>query len=70
MGMAINKNSGIKMSSTDFRRNIESIKGTFAIESMNISYETIDNLRRISNGESTCSEIIEEIKEKYILEAY
>ncbi len=66
MGMAINKNNGIKMSSTDFRRNIESIKGTFAIEGMSISSETIDNLRRISNEENACSEIIEEIKEKYI----
>ena len=54
------------MLSSDHQSNLKNIKGTFAVEGMNISGESISNLERLANGESSCSEIIEELKRKYM----
>ena len=54
------------MSSKDFKSNLKNLKGTFAVEGMNISDESIFNLERLANGESSCTEIIMELKQKYM----
>ena len=39
------------MASTDFESNLKNLKGTFAVESMEISEESIKSLKRIDGGE-------------------
>lgn len=65
-GKYVNWRSNMNMSSSDYQSNIKNLKGTFAVEGMNISDESISNLKRLANGEASCSEIIEELKQKYI----
>lgn len=61
----VNWRNKTKMSSKDFKSNLKNIEGTFAVEGMTISDETKSNLKRLADGKSTCSEIIDEIKRKY-----
>lgn len=56
------------MSSVDYKSSVKSIKGTFAVEGMSVSRESIANLKRLANGESSCYELIEELKRKYMQE--
>lgn len=55
-----------KMSSAQYQKNIKNLKGTFAIEGMNLSKESIANLQRIANGDVSYLEIVEKIKQKYL----
>lgn len=41
---------GTDMASKDFESNLKNLKGTFAIESMTVSEESIKNLKRIDSG--------------------
>ena len=65
-GKYVNWRSNTKMASSDYQSNLKNLQGTFAVEGMNISGESISNLKRLASGESTCSEIIEELKQKYM----
>lgn len=49
----------------NYNNNIKNLKATFAVEGMSISAETAANLKRLSSGKATCSELVEEIKDKY-----
>lgn len=55
-----------KISSAQYQKNIKNLKGTFAIEGMNLSKESIANLQRIANGDVSYLEIVEKIKQKYL----
>ena len=64
-GNYVNWRSKRDMSSKDFKSNLKNLQGTFAVEGMNISDESISNLKRLAEGESSCDEIISELKQKY-----
>ena len=53
------------MASKDFQSNLKNLRGTFAVEDMRISNETLNNLRRLASGKVTCAELVDEIKKKY-----
>ena len=57
------------MTSNDFESNLRNLKGTFAVESMNISEESIENLKRIDSGKVSYTDVIEELKLKYMQRA-
>jgi len=57
------------MSNRNYESNIKNIKGTFAVEGMRVSENTIANLKRLSDGKISCDMLVEEIKEKYIQRA-
>lgn len=48
-----------------FESNIKNIKGTFAIEGMSLSDETIKNLEKIADKRLDGYDIIEDLKKKY-----
>ena len=54
------------MASNDFESNLKNLKGTFAVESMTVSEESIENLKRIDSGKVSYTDVIEELKLKYI----
>ena len=54
------------MASNDFESNLKNLKGTFAVENMNISEESIKNLKRIDSGKVSYTDVIEELKLKYM----
>ena len=51
-----------KMTVTD----LKNLKGTFDVESMTVSEESIKNLKRIDSGEVSYTDVIEELKLKYM----
>lgn len=53
------------MASKNFENNLKNLKGTFSVESMNISEESIKNLKKIDSGKASYTDIIEELKLKY-----
>lgn len=55
-----------KMSSKDYQNNLKNLKGTFAVEDMNLSKEIIDNIEKIADDEMEYSEIVETMKRKYM----
>ena len=57
------------MSSKDFESNLKNLKGTFAVESMKVSEEGIKNLKRIDSGKVSYTDVIEELKLKYMQRA-
>lgn len=65
-GEYVNWRSNTNMASHDYNSNLKNLKGTFAVEEMYISDESISNLERLAGGESSCSEIVEELKRKYM----
>ena len=54
------------MASKDFEGNLKNLKGTFAVENMNVSEEGIKNLKRIDSGKVSYTDVIEELKLKYM----
>ena len=54
------------MASNDFESNLKNLKGTFAVESMTVSEESIKNLKRIDSGKVSYTDVIEELKLKYM----
>lgn len=54
------------MSSNNFENNLKNLKGTFAVEGMTVSEDGIKNLKRIDSGKVSYTEVIEEIKHKYM----
>ena len=57
------------MASKDFENNLKNLKGTFAVESMKVSEEGIKNLKRIDSGKVSYTDVIEELKLKYMQRA-
>ena len=55
----------VDMASKDFESNLKNLKGTFAVESMTVSEESIENLKRIDSGKVRYIDVIEELKLKY-----
>ena len=53
------------MSSKDFESNLKNLKGTFAVEGMAVSEESIENLKKIDSGKASYTDVIEELKRKY-----
>ena len=45
---------------------LKNLKGTFAVESMTVSEESIKNLKRIDSGKVSYIDVIEELKLKYM----
>lgn len=54
------------MTSKDFESNLKNLKGTFAVESMTVSEESIQNLKRIDSGKVSYTDVIKELKLKYM----
>lgn len=50
----------------DYERDFKNLKGTVAVEGIEISESAIENLRRLASGEATCFELVEELKKKYM----
>jgi len=57
------------MSAKNFERNLKNLKGTFAVEGMAISEESIKTLKRIDGGIVSYADAIEELKHKYMQRA-
>jgi hypothetical protein len=55
-----------ELSSDDYESNLKSIRGTLAVEGIEISRESINNINRLVSGQTSCSDIVEELKEKYM----
>ena len=53
------------MASKDFEGNLKNLKGTFAVENMNVNEDGIKNLKRIDDGKVSYTDVIEELKFKY-----
>ncbi len=54
------------MKSGDFEKNLKNLQGTFAVENMKISKTGIKNLKRIESGAVSYTDVIEELKQKYM----
>lgn len=65
-GKYVNWRNSTNITSSDFNENLKNLEGTFAVENLEISGETRSELQRLSTGEVTCAEIINELKQKYM----
>ncbi len=54
------------MESNNFESNLKNLKGTFAVEGMKVSKSGIENLKRIDSGKISYTQMIEELKRKYM----
>ncbi len=54
------------MESNNFESNLKNLKGTFAVEGMKVSESGIKNLKRIDSGKISYTQMIEELKRKYM----
>lgn len=52
------------MIESEYQKILSNLKGTLAIEDMELSEETLRNLRRIANGKDYRT-VLQEIKDKY-----
>lgn len=57
------------MSSKDFENNLKNLKGTFAVEGMTVSEESIKNLEKIDSGKVSYTDMVEELRNKYMQRA-
>lgn len=55
-----------EMKSNKFEDNLKNLKGTFAVEGMKVSKSGIENLKRVDSGKVSYTDVIEELKRKYI----
>ena len=53
------------MSDDLVEQRIKSVAGTLAVEGIELSEKTIDNLNRYASGESSFEQILKEIKDRY-----
>ncbi len=68
-GKYTNWRNKTNMASEDFEDNLKNLKGTFAVEGMTVSDEGIKNLKRIDSGKVNYTDVIEELKHKYMQRA-
>lgn len=57
------------MSSNDFENNLKNLKGTFAVEGMTVSEKSIKNLEKIDSGKVSYTDMVEELRNKYMQRA-
>lgn len=50
----------------DYENSLKNLAGTFAVEGMSISNESMLNLEKLATGKKSCSEIVQELKIKYM----
>ncbi len=55
-----------EMKSNNFEDNLKNLKGTFEVEGMKVSESGIRNLKRIDSGKVSYTDVIEELKQKYM----
>ena len=48
-----------------FNQAVKNIKGSFAVEGMNLSKQSLHNLERLSKGNVSITELVKEISERY-----
>lgn len=65
-GKYINWRNKTDMYSDDFESNLRNLKGTFSVEGMNVSKDGIENLKRIDSGKASYTDVIEELKLKFM----
>ena len=65
-GKYINGRNTVDLTSSDFEKNLKNLRGTVAVEAIEITECSIRNLERLANGNATCSEIVDEIIQKYM----
>ena len=65
-GKYINWRNKTDMASKDFESNLKNLKGTFAVEGLTVSEDGIKNLKRIDSGKVSYTDVIEELKLKYM----
>lgn len=53
------------MPAQTYNQIVKNIKGSFAVEGMSLGSQSLRNLKRLSNGSITISELVKEITEKY-----
>ena len=64
-GEYMNRNKN-QMASKEYQSDLKNLKGTFSIEDMKLSNDTINNIEKIANNEMAYSEIVESMKQKYM----
>ncbi len=64
-----NSRNKVDMVSKDFESNLKNLKGTFAVENMTVSEECVKNLKRIDCEKANYTDVVEEIKLKYMQRA-
>lgn len=64
-GNYVNWRKHNSMTCANFESNLKNLRGTFAAEGMEISDTALSLLERLAFGESSCAELVEELKEKY-----
>ena len=52
--------------SSDFQTNLINLQGSLAVEDMTVSDASLNNLRKIDSGEASYTDVIEELKSKYM----
>ena len=53
-------------SASAFEDNLKNLYGTIVVDSVKITDESAKNLERLAKGHATCSEIVDEIIQKYM----
>lgn len=53
------------MTATQYESNLRNIRGTFSIEGISLSAETLNNLERIATGKASYQQVLKELREKY-----
>ena len=48
-----------------YESDLSSLKGTFAVEGITLSQDTIANIERIARGQASCQQILQELHTKY-----
>ena len=54
------------VASSDFQSNLINLQGSLAVEDMTVSDASLHNLRKIDSGEASYTDVIEELKSKYM----
>ena len=61
----MNRNKN-QMASKEYQSDLKNLKGTFSIEDMKLSNDTINNIEKFANNEMAYSVIVESMKQKYM----
>ena len=49
-----------------FEKHLQNLRGTVEVESVEITKASLRNMKRLVSGEATCSELVNEIIQKYM----
>lgn len=64
-GKYVGWRNNAKITSYNYENNLKNLVGTFAVEGITISEECVRRLKKISNGEVSCFEMVENLRQKY-----